>query len=397
MPVSVPDIIIGSGRVSIVTETFPPEINGVANTLFQLSSALTRFGNRVQVVRPGQAAEESSEHEDFEVITAPGLPIPGYRELRFGLPIKKRLLALWKEQRPDVVYIATEGPLGSSALDAARSLGIPVASGFHTRFDNYTRHYGVGWLEPMARAYLRRFHNRCQLTLAPTRALQDKLERQGFENVALFGRGVDTQLFSPERRDESLRSDWGLKPDDLALIYVGRLAAEKNLNLAVEAWLAIRQTLPNTRLILVGDGPMRGRLQKDYPDIIFCGMHRGESLARRYASGDLFLFPSLSETFGNVVIEAMASGLPVLGYRDAAVKEYVHHQENGLSIEPGNRQRFIQTALETTRQPELLSRLGKQARVDSLSLDWSKLHCRFALLLSDIQEDQSHEPAPAYE
>jgi glycosyltransferase involved in cell wall biosynthesis len=397
MPVSVPDIIIGSGRVSIVTETFPPEINGVANTLNQLSTALARFGNRVQIVRPRQAEEKASNYNGFEVITAPGLPIPGYKELRFGIPIRKRLLKLWKEQRPDVIYIATEGPLGSSALQAAISLEIPVASGFHTRFDNYTRHYGIGWLEPLALAYLRRFHNRCQLTLVPTRALQDKLQRQGFKNVSLIARGVDTELFSPERRDDTLRQEWGLRDNDLALIYVGRLAAEKNLKLAVETWLAIRQDRPGTRLILVGDGPMRGALQKDHPEIIFCGMHRGESLARHYASGDLFLFPSLSETFGNVVIEAMASGLPVLGYRDAAIKEYVHHRENGIVIEAGDRNQFIRSAREYVQEPELLARLGRQARRDSLDMDWSKIHCRFAMLLSDIQEDHSHEPAPAYE
>jgi glycosyltransferase involved in cell wall biosynthesis len=397
MPVSVPDIIIGSGRVSIVTETFPPEINGVANTLNQLSTALSRFGNRVQIVRPRQAEEKTSDYNGFEVITAPGLPIPGYRELRFGIPIKKRLLKLWKEQRPDIIYIATEGPLGSSALQAARSLEIPVASGFHTRFDNYTKHYGIGWLEPLARAYLRRFHNRCQLTLVPTRALQDKLQRQGFKNISLIARGVDTQLFSPARRDNALRAEWGLRDNDLALIYVGRLAAEKNLKLAVEAWLAIRVDRPGTRLILVGDGPMRDALQKNHPEIIFCGMHRGESLARHYASGDLFLFPSLSETFGNVVIEAMASALPVLGYRDAAIKEFVRHQENGIVIEAGDRRQFIQAAREVAQEPELLARLGKQARKDSLAMDWSKIHCRFAMLLSDIQEDHSHEPAPAYE
>jgi glycosyltransferase involved in cell wall biosynthesis len=397
MPVSVPDIIIGSGRVSIVTETFPPEINGVANTLNQLSTALSRFGNRVQIVRPRQAVEKTSEYNGFDVITAPGLPIPGYPELRFGIPIKKRLLKLWKEQRPDVIYIATEGPLGSSALQAARSLDIPVASGFHTRFDNYTKHYGVGWLEPLARAYLRRFHNRCQLTLVPTRALQEKLQRQGFKNISLIARGVDTQLFSPDRRDDALRDEWGIRDDDLALIYVGRLAAEKNLKLAVDAWLAIRQDRPGTRLILVGDGPMRGALQKDHPEIIFCGMHRGESLARHYASGDLFLFPSLSETFGNVVIEAMASGLPVLGYSDAAIKEFVRHQVNGIAIEAGDREQFIRAARQSAQEPELLVRMGKQARKDSLAMDWSKIHSRFAMLLSEIQEDHSHEPAPAYE
>jgi len=397
MRVSVPDILSGTGRVSIVTETFPPEINGVAHTLSQLAAGLAGFGNEIQIVRPRQARENTERHDVFEIITAPGLPIPGYKELRFGLPIRQRLLKAWQSQRPDVVYIATEGPLGSSALKAARALEIPVASGFHTRFDHYTQHYGVGWLESLTRAYLRRFHNRCQLTLVPTRALQEKLEGQGFQNTALVARGVDTQLFSPEHRDEGLRRDWGLMPHDIALIYVGRLAPEKNLKLAVETWQEILHHSPSARLILVGDGPMRGTLQKDYPDIIFCGMHRGESLARHYASGDLFLFPSLSETFGNVVIEAMASGLPVLGYRDAAVREFIRHGENGLAIERNNREAYIQAAVQLSQNHEQLLQMGKQARGDSQSMDWSNIHTRFALLLNDIQEDHSHEPAPAYE
>jgi glycosyltransferase involved in cell wall biosynthesis len=397
MQVSVPDFLSGTGRVSIVTETFPPEINGVAHTLYQLATGLSCLGNQIQLVRPRQAKERKPTQDDFETLYAPGLPIPGYKELRFGLPIKQRLLKAWQEQRPDVVYIATEGPLGSSALKAARTLDIPVASGFHTRFDHYTQHYGVGWMESLTRAYLRRFHNRCQLTLVPTRALQEKLERQGFQNTALVARGVDTHLFSPVRRDEGLRRDWGLMPHDMALIYVGRLAPEKNLRLVVEAWQETLHHTPSARLILVGDGPMRGALQKDYPDIIFCGMHRGESLARHYASGDLFLFPSLSETFGNVVIEAMASGLPVLGYRDAAVREYIRHGENGLAIERDKRDAYIQAAVQLSQNHEQLLHMGRQARSDSQSMDWSNIHTRFALLLNDIQGDQSHEPAPAYE
>jgi glycosyltransferase involved in cell wall biosynthesis len=208
---------------------------------------------------------------------------------------------------------------------------------------------------------------------------------------------VDTQLFSPERRDEGLRRDWGLMPHDIALIYVGRLAPEKNLKLAVDTWQEVLHHSPSARLILVGDGPMRGTLQKDYPDIIFCGMHRGESLARHYASGDLFLFPSLSETFGNVVIEAMASGLPVIGYREAAVKEYIRHGENGLAIDRKDRDAYIQATIELSRNHERLVAMGQQAREDSQSIDWINIHTRFAMLLNDIQEDKSHEPSPAYE
>lgn len=398
MQASAPDSSAGHGLISIVTETYPPEVNGVAHTLLRLSEGMQARGHDIQVVRPSQKQEsQNSDTDTHKLILAPGLPIPGYSDLRFGLPIKNQLIRAWKERRPHSVYIATEGPLGSSALAAARKLGIPVASGFHTRFDEYTRHYRVGFMEPVVRGWLRRFHNRCDMTLVPTRELQGILESQGFENVRRLSRGVDTSLFSPERRDPGLRSDWGLADDELALIYVGRLAAEKNIALAVKTYQAIRDQIPGTRLVLVGDGPIREDLSRRHPDIIFAGMHRGESLARHYASGDLFLFPSLSETFGNVVIEAMASGLPVLGYNEAAVKEHILPETNGISVTPGDEEAFVTAGLNMARRSRQLSEYGVQARQDSLEQDWSHIFQKFEKLLNEIREEQRHEPAPAYE
>lgn len=396
MQASVPDTTAGNGYIAIVTETFPPEVNGVAHTLLRLSEGMQERGHGIQIVRPRQK-QEAPRSDDSTLILAPGLPIPGYSDLRFGMPIRNQLLKAWKAHRPHTVYIATEGPLGSSALAAARKLGIPVASGFHTRFDEYTRHYKMGFLEPIVRGWLRRFHNRCDMTLVPTRELQGILEGQNFEKVRRLSRGVDTRLFSPEHRDLSLRSEWGLADDELALIYVGRLAAEKNIDLAVKTYQAIRQEIPGTRLVLVGDGPVREELSRKHPDIIFAGMHRGESLARHYASGDLFLFPSLSETFGNVVIEAMASGLPVLGYNEAAVREHILHKTNGYSVAPGDSEQFIAAGLSMARRNHKLAELGQQARKDSLDQDWSHIFEKFETLLNEIREEERHEPAPAYE
>jgi glycosyltransferase involved in cell wall biosynthesis len=386
-----------SGRISIVTETYPPEVNGVAHTLKQIANGLSSRGLSIQMVRPTQKDQPDDLELDFPTLWTRGIPLPGYSDVRFGLPMRNRLIKAWKEERPDAIYIATEGPLGSSALSAARALDIPTASGFHTRFDEYTRHYRVGFLEPIVRANLRRFHNRCDLTMVPTKELQQLLLSQGFERIERLSRGVDTQLFSPEKRDSELRRQWGLGEDDIAMIYVGRIASEKNIQLAIRSWEKAREQNPNTKLIMVGDGPVCETLSRQHPDIIFCGMHRGESLARHFASGDFFIFPSLSETFGNVVIEAMASGLAVLGYNEAAIREHIRNGHNGLSAAPRDEETFIKLAMEMVQRPAELRQLGIHARDEILTQDWSQIFKRFEGLIYSMRGGISREPAPAYE
>jgi glycosyltransferase involved in cell wall biosynthesis len=355
--------------VSLVTETFPPEINGVANTLKQMHDGLRRAGHVVQLVRPRRQGDQPHD----QLVLTSGLPIPGYPGLRFGLPAGGRLATLWREQRPDLVYIATEGPLGRSALNTARRMGIPTLSGMHTHFDRYSRHYRMGVLAPLVAQYMRRFHNLSGGTLVPTRAMAESLRRRDFQRVHIWPRGVDAELFDPSRRSDELRARWGVQPDQLALIYVGRLAPEKNVELAMQSYLAIRAEIPSTRMVWVGDGPARKRLEQACPDGIFAGPRTGEDLARHYASGDLFLFPSLTETFGNVVLEAMASGLPVLAYRDAAAAELINDAHNGCTVTPGRTVDFIASAIELAHSREQCRRLGRRAREGALRHAWPQL------------------------
>src|ERR1700759_3226514 len=247
-------------RVAIVTETYPPEINGVALTVAGLARGLRAGGHDVQIIRPRQPGFDNESSRSDDVLVR-GMRIPRYPGLRFGLPARRRLETLWKSGKPDAVYVATEGPLGSSALQAAQTLGIPACSGFHTRFDEFVRYYGLGWITPMVLAYLRRFHGRSAKTLVPTSELADFLRDKGFDNVELLRRAVDTRRFSPERRSAKLRRDWGLRDDQLAVIHVGRLAAEKNLELAVRAFRAIQAIRPDARFVWVGGGPSRTSLQ----------------------------------------------------------------------------------------------------------------------------------------
>jgi glycosyltransferase involved in cell wall biosynthesis len=370
-------------RIALVTETFPPEINGVALTVQQFADQLVALGHDVLVARPRQAHEARATARSGEVL-ARGMALPRYPGLRFGLPSGRALRDQWLAARPDAVYIATEGPLGWSALRAARRLGLPIATGFHTRFDLFVEHYGAAALRPLALAWMRRFHNRANATLVPTEELRDWLAQAGIPNVVHLARGVDTALFTPERRDDALRRAWGLETDDLAVIHVGRIAPEKNLGLVVQAYHAIRACVPTARMIWVGDGPALADLRRRHPDHVFCGMQRGEALARHYASGDLFLFPSLTETFGNVVVEAMASGLAVVAFHTGAAREHLDGCDHASPVAPGDEAGFVATALRLAIAAHRRRQFGAWCRGRVAELSPRAVAGRFADLLAAL-------------
>jgi glycosyltransferase involved in cell wall biosynthesis len=361
---------VTSLHIALVSETYPPEVNGVANTISRLCQGLRERGHRLQLVRPRQADEPN--RSDEELLLTRGWPLPGYAGLQWGHASLHKLLRRWKRNRPDVLYIATEGPLGLSALRAARRLGIPVVSGFHTNFQQYSDLYGFGLLTRLLTGYLRWFHNRSRLTLVPSPSQRLELQRRGFERLELLARGVDGQLFHPARRSSELRAEWGMAEDEIAVVHVGRLAAEKNLQLLVRAFRALQRGLPQRRLrlVLVGDGPLRAPLQEQLPDALFCGVQRGEALAAHYASGDLFLFPSLSETFGNVVLEALASGLAVVAFDQAAAAQHIRHGHNGALAIPGDEQAFIEAARWLLEDGEIFRRVRLNARQHAGKQGW---------------------------
>ncbi len=371
-------------RVAVVTETYPPEINGVARTVARMVEGLHARGHGLQVIRPRQGPGTGSPSQRFEEVLVRGLPIPRYPQLRMGLPSKRALVKLWSGQRPDVVHIATEGPLGWSALGAASYLRLPVSSDFRTNFHAYTRHYGMGWLQRPMAAYLRKFHNKAGCTMVPTEALRRQLQAEGFERLEVVARGVDTELFQPQRRCEALRASWGAGPDGLVLACVGRLAAEKNLGLLIEAFRAVARQRPQARLLLVGDGPLRAELQAACPEAVFAGQRSGEDLARHYASADLFVFPSLTETFGNVTVEALASGLPVLAYDDAAASQLVQPGLNGLLAPPGDARAFVAAATGLASDDALRLSMGPQARQTALAQGWAPVIDRFEAILNRV-------------
>ncbi len=381
-------------RIGIVSETYPPEINGVALTVHSLAAGLAARGHSVDLIRPRQQPPHQDE-PGIDVLSVRGGALPRYPGLRFGLPAARTLRQHWTQQRPDAVYVATEGPLGWSAMRTAKSMGIALSSGFHTRFDSYADHYGVGLLTPLVRGYLRRFHQRAAATLVPTEALADELHAMGVDNARLLRRAVDTQLFHPRYRDEALRASWGVDAATPVVLYVGRIAAEKNLAVAVQAFRAIQQRVPQARYVWVGDGPERASLQAANPDFIFTGVQRGEALARHYASADLFPFSSLSETFGNVILEALAAGLPVVAFAEGAAREHLIDGVNGYCIESGNSAAFIKAAATLGSNPALIRHMGRAAHLGMAGLSPDAVIRDFENLLRDLAEENSDASAAA--
>jgi glycosyltransferase involved in cell wall biosynthesis len=372
-------------RIAIVTETWPPEVNGVALTVQALARGLRCNGHAVAVVRPVQPNDrERAVSAEFAELLVGSAALPRYPGLRVGLPAQTRLIRHWRLTRPDAIYVATEGPLGHSALSAARRLGIPACTGFHTRFDDFISHYGFPWLTPLVFAGMRRFHNRAQATLVPTGELAEFLRKSGFANVRLLRRAVDTELFHPRFRDEMLRKRWGVADDATVIVHVGRLAAEKNLGLAVRAFRAIQAELPSTRFVIVGDGPERERIASANPDIVFAGMRHGEDLSRHYASGDLFLFPSTSETFGNVTLEAMACGLPLVAFDYGAAHEHIADEECGSRVAVADDEAFIRAASELAVDQVRRRRMGEAARAAVVSLSPDSVGQHFSNLLGSL-------------
>jgi glycosyltransferase involved in cell wall biosynthesis len=359
-------------RLVLVTETFPPEVNGVARTLGRWVEAFRTRGHDVRVIRPRQPGERAGPGLVY------GMPLPFYRQVRLGIAGPVRLAHLLGDPRlPDLVHIATEGPLGFSALLAARGLGVPVASSFHTNFDHYASHYGFFGVDRLAFACLRWFHNRTLVTLVPSQATRLRLLSDGVQRVEIWSRGVDAGVFSPAHRDDRLRRGLGLGPDDVLLVYVGRLAPEKNLAVLLQAFARLLAQAPagwreRVKLVLVGAGPLTDALERAaQPGVVLAGEQHGLVLSRWYASADVFAFPSLSETFGNVVLEAQASGLPVVGFDCQGVNERVTTDVDGLLVPVGADLAPPLWQLCQDRGQRL--RMAQAARAKAQKQDWNPI------------------------
>lgn len=349
----------------IVTETWLPDINGVASSMFQIVQQLKQLGHHITLIRPAQPAEIEREWQQTggnllavsQDTQVQSLPIPYYPHLRMGLPCYRLLRQQFAKLRPDIVHIVTEGPLGLAALLAAKRQRLKVTAGYHTSFHDFSRYFGWTLVSLPMLGYLKRFHNACHATCVPSQTTQTQLEGFGFKRLYQVGRGVDSHKFSPNHRSTNLRQQWQAGNETTVLLCVSRVSPEKGIETVIKGFKALQleQLHRHVKLVIVGDGPDKARLEQLYgqdTDIIFAGFKTGNDLAEHYASCDAFVFASQVETFGNVVTEAMASGLPVFAYHDAAAALLVD-DNCGKTVALGDEQGFIDMVKNLPKQQQL--------------------------------------------
>ena len=366
------DLVRPRLRIAIVTETWPPEINGVAMSMLQLCQGLQRLGHKILLVRPIQKEVCTEFHPDQECLVL-SQPVPKYPSVQFGWPQYLKVSKAFENFAPDVVHIVTEGPLGLTALQAAKSKKIAVSSGFHSAFHDFSRFFDLAFLVKPIQRYLTWFHNSTDVTCVPSQFTEQALRSFGVTcPLVVVGRGVDVEKFSPKHRSQKLRLSWGADTDTRVMLYVGRLSPEKEVDVLIQSYLNIKkQQSRKLKMVIVGDGPDRKRLTEiaNGSDVIFTGSLTGQLLAQAYASADAFVFASQIETFGNVVLEAMASGLPVVAYNYASPQRYIKQGITGWLSPFGQVAHFMQTIIQLPEQ-KVLRCMGTQARQDIESVGW---------------------------
>ena len=350
------DLVRPRLRIAIVTETWPPEINGVALSMMQLCQGLQRLGHKILLVRPVQK-EACTEFNPEQECLVMSQPIPKYPSVQFGWPQYLKVSKAFEQFAPDVVHIVTEGPLGLIALQAAKSKKIAVSSGFHSAFQDFSRFFDLAFLVKPIQRYLTWFHNSTDVTCVPSQYTEQALRGFGVTcPLVVVGRGVDTVRFSPKHRSQRLRQQWGVDADTRVMLYVGRLSPEKEVDVLIKSFHALQvQQGVNIKFVIVGDGPDRIRLSKmtTSKDVIFMGSLGGHELATAYASADVFTFASQADTFGNVVLEAIASGLPVIAYDYVCAHQHVKHNITGWLSPLGHTTDLIQSICRLPALPQL--------------------------------------------
>lgn len=363
-------------RITIVTETYFPQVNGVSRTLGELVRHLLDRGDAVQLIHPDYGEAVAGKGPNHHAHAVRSVVLPFYKELYLPMPPFGAVRRAIEAFRPDLMHIATEATLGLDALRFALRRRLKVVSSFHTNFDQYSRHYRVGWARGIIERYLRWFHNRTLETYVPSRATIAELERAGFERLVLWQRGVDATMFRPDRpARHEIRRALGWSPETPVIGYVSRIAPEKNVNYLADALSIVAERRPDVRMLMVGDGPSRAALERRLGGCArFVGYKTGADVADHYAAADIFAFSSLTETFGNVVLEAKASGLPVVALRAGGVGETVRPGETGLLVEPTEPPaRLADALLSLVERPDERRRMAESARRYAESQSWDAI------------------------
>lgn len=359
-------------KIAFFTETFLPKVDGIVTRLTKTIEFLTKNGDEVIVFCPEGCPDS---YKGATIVGVAAMPLPLYPELKLGLPgpaVSDKL----EEFKPDLVHVVNPAVLGLGGIWLAKTNNIPLIASYHTHLPKYLEHYGMGMLEPLLWELLKAAHNQALLNLCTSTAMVNELEDKGIQRTALWQRGVDTENFRPELRSEKMREKLFGKYQntDSLLIYVGRLSAEKQS----ERIKPVLDNIPGACLALVGDGPYRGQLEKIFENTKtnFIGYLSGEELASAYASGDIFLFPSSTETLGLVLLEAMAAGCPVIGANKGGIPDIINNGINGCLYNPDEKDNGERSLIEATKKiladKNKKEAMRKEARKEAEQWDWNQ-------------------------
>lgn len=309
---------------------------------------------------------------NYKLLVYPGLSLPFYPECLISLPNFSKTYLELNKFKPDLIHVATEFSLGLCGLKYATSTGLPIVSSYHTNFPQYLSYYKLGFFTNWAWKYLRWFHNHCLMNFCPSNSTLKQLRQKGIKNLDIWGRGIDTDFYNPAKFSLSFRERFG--KEKKLLLYVGRLAPEKDLDILLESFKIVNQKIHHTHLVIVGDGPLRQSLQRSAPpNVTFTGYLQSEELSVAYASSDIFVFPSTTETFGNVVLESMSSGLPVVAAYSGGVKENVINRQNGLACDPRSVVDMVAAMEQLILNEPLRKELSLKARDYAKTKSWDAI------------------------
>jgi phosphatidylinositol alpha 1,6-mannosyltransferase len=358
-------------RVAVFTDTFLPQVNGVTNTLRKLIEHFEKDNIEYLIFAPDSY---TNLNDNFNIEKFLSFRFFMYPECRLTLPNVFRLKNSLMQFKPDIIHIMTEFNMGLIGLSYGKKLGIPTISNYTTNFAQYLKYYNLDFLQSYAWNYMRWFHYQNDLTLCPSEETKALLKNHGIQNTDIFSRGVDFHRFNPELRSSQLRQDLGIN-NKIVLLYVGRVAPEKDIDVLYHSYIDIEAKYGDkVALIITGDGPELSRYKKIFPkNTIFTGYKKGKELAEIYASSDIFVFPSPTETFGNVVLEAMASGLPVIVPNAGGVKDIVQDGINGLVFNAGDCTELKNTIIGLINNESSRNSLRINARKTALDRCWEKI------------------------
>lgn len=365
-------------RIAIFSDTYFPQVNGVSIILGKMKEYMDMKGIEYVYFVPGDTVEPG-------VFSCGGRKFPFYPELLVTVPRYARIERILDEFKPDLVHVATEFTLGRKGMKYARRRSLPLTSTYHTNFVQYLGYYGFPFLERPAWGYLSRFHSRCDINFCPSLNTLGLLEKHGISSLRHCPHGIDSGLFNPAYRSEFLRKRYLPGGKGIILLYVGRMAPEKDLEVLMEAARLLNQCGLSYRLLMVGDGPSRRKLEdRGIDNVFFCGYLRGQDLYDLYASADMFVFPSVTETFGNVVLEAMASGLPVVATLAGGVEDNLLHGRNGLAFRSGDGKDMADKIKMMMKDGDLRQTLARGALEYARARSWDGIFADFYQTLDDL-------------